>query len=143
MDVQNIVKDLKRDEGKRLKPYLCPEGKLTIGYGRNIEDNGISESEAELLLSNDVRYCISLLERFDFWVELDAVRRDVLINMCFNLGYTKFARFKRMLQAIQLHDYAQAADEMKDSRWFLQVGDRSKRLEYMMRYGERNELVTG
>ncbi|MBP5593653.1 MAG: hypothetical protein J6X75_05780, partial [Clostridia bacterium] len=40
-------------EGLRLKPYRCPAGKLTIGYGRNIEDMGISETEAEMLFDND------------------------------------------------------------------------------------------
>lgn len=49
-----LEKDLIRDEGLRLKPYHCTAGKLTIGYGRNLDDNGISEEEALSMLRNDI-----------------------------------------------------------------------------------------
>ena len=42
---------IKKHEGLRLFPYKCSVGKLTIGYGRNIEDTGISKEEAETLLN--------------------------------------------------------------------------------------------
>lgn len=41
---------IKLHEGLRLKPYKCPAGKLTIGYGLNL-DGGITKEEAEILLS--------------------------------------------------------------------------------------------
>ena len=47
----NLTDRVKMHEGLRLKPYRCTSGKLTIGYGRNIEDNGITEAEASFLLS--------------------------------------------------------------------------------------------
>ncbi len=40
---------------QRLKPYHCPAGKLTIGTGQNLEDKGITEKEALMLLENDIQ----------------------------------------------------------------------------------------
>ena len=48
--LQDLIEDLKRDEGFRSHPYRDTVGKLTIGYGRNLDDVGISEREAEQLL---------------------------------------------------------------------------------------------
>jgi len=45
-----IRKLLEFEEGLKLKPYKCPAGKLTIGIGRNLEDRGITEQEAQMLL---------------------------------------------------------------------------------------------
>ena len=39
--ITKLFKDLAKFEGFREKPYLCPAKKLTIGYGRNLESNGI------------------------------------------------------------------------------------------------------
>jgi lysozyme len=50
----NVYDVLKRDEGLRLKPYQDTVGKWTIGYGRNLDDRGISKYEAEAMLRNDV-----------------------------------------------------------------------------------------
>ncbi len=49
-----LIEQLKRHEGVKLKPYFCTQGKCTIGVGRNLEDVGISEEEAEMLLINDI-----------------------------------------------------------------------------------------
>jgi lysozyme len=46
-----LLEQLKRDEGLRLKPYVDTVGKVTIGYGTNLTD-GIDQGEAEYLLSN-------------------------------------------------------------------------------------------
>ncbi len=47
-------KMIKGNEGMRLKPYRCSAGKLTIGYGRNLDDRGISAHEANDLFENDL-----------------------------------------------------------------------------------------
>jgi len=51
---------IKRHEGERKNsagrhiPYRCPANKLTIGWGRNIEERGISNAEAVMLAENDI-----------------------------------------------------------------------------------------
>ena len=124
---------LRDDEGLRLKPYHCTADKLTIGYGRNLEDRGISESEAEFLLANDVSEIHEdLSEIYDFFEYLSPTRKAVLINMAFNLGLNGLSKFKKMIKAIEDDDYAEAALQMLSSRWANQVGKRAQRLSKLM-----------
>jgi lysozyme len=55
--LERIKEQLVRHEGLRLKPYRCTAGKLTIGIGRNLDDKGISQTEAYVLLDNDIQNC--------------------------------------------------------------------------------------
>lgn len=126
---------LVKNEGLKLKPYRCTAGKLTIGVGRNLDDVGISEEEAHVLLKNDIVRARAHCESYSFWNDLDDVRQAVLIDMCVNLGAAGLDRFKRMLAAVDDGLYATAADEMMNSRWATQVGRRSERLAKMMRTG--------
>ena len=130
-----MVDQLIEHEGLRLKPYRCSVGKLTLGYGRNLGDKGITEEEARCLLKNDISECIADLQKiFDgrFWNLPEIVQR-VMVDMRFNLGSTGFKGFKKMIAAVKAEDFAQAALEMKDSKWFVQVGQRGKTLVAMMR----------
>jgi GH24 family phage-related lysozyme (muramidase) len=49
----SIIDIIKQQEGCRLKPYTDTTGHITIGYGRNLTDCGISQDEADLMLAND------------------------------------------------------------------------------------------
>lgn len=122
-------------EGLKLKPYRCTAGKLTIGVGRNIEDVGITEDEARALLQNDIERVEGELKRFAFFAALSPPRRAALVDMCFNLGISRFSQFRAMLTALEAGDYQAAADEMLDSRWAQQVGARALRLSGMIRTG--------
>jgi len=128
-----IVTQLKYHEGLRLTPYRCTSGRWTLGYGRNIQDNGITEVEALYLLNNDIAAATKDLEKifFKFWKLPEIVQR-VLIDMRFNLGVTGFRSFKKMIKACKEEDFYQAALEMQDSDWFGQVGQRGETLLNMM-----------
>jgi len=135
MNLKSTIEQIKADEGLKLKPYFCTANKLTIGYGRNIEQNGISELEAELLLSNDVhRSNQTLMANFTWFSKLDNARKSVLINMLFNLGLPTFLQFKKMLAAIESKDFSEAANQMRNSKWAKQVGKRAERLAIEMEY---------
>jgi lysozyme len=130
MDYSKIKDMLIRDEGLQLKPYLCPSGKLTIGIGRNIEDNGISKDEALYMLNNDIvnaeRDCKNWLGKV--YDNLSDTRKSVLINMMFNLGLPRLMGFKKFKSALCQGDFEKASMEMLDSRWAVQVGNRAERL---------------
>jgi lysozyme len=133
--VKRLIEMLKRHEGRNLKPYKCPAGKLTIGYGRNIEDNGINEIEAMVMLRNDIEQCYEELNVFSWFSDLDQVRQEALIDMLYNLGLPTFLEFKKTLKFVAEGKYSQAAEEMLRSKWADQVGDRAKELAYMVDTG--------
>lgn len=136
MNRVRLLNQLINDEGLRLRPYLCTEGKLTIGVGRNLDDRGITEAEAMYLCNNDIDACIKDLNRsLPWWKDMDDVRQEVMVNMVFNLGIKRLLGFRKALSAMRTGDYDKAAAEMLDSKWARQVGDRSKRLANMMKKG--------
>ena len=133
----SLLEDSKRHEGLRLKPYKDTEGVLTIGYGHNLEE-GISEDIARYILEEDIfNHALELKEAFPVIMELSTVRRDVLINMAFNLGVSRLRKFKKMWEALYIEKYSVAADEMLDSKWREQVGDRAVELADRMRSGRK------
>jgi lysozyme len=133
IDDKALVRQIELHEGLRLKPYRCTAGKLTIGVGRNLEDRGITLSEARMLLANDLADVRNgLLNALPWVAKLDDVRQRVLIDMAFNLGLKGLLEFKRTLAAVQAGQYQQAATMMLQSRWAKQVGQRAERLSRMM-----------
>ncbi len=123
-------------EGLKLFPYRDTVGRLTIGYGRNLTDVGISREEASMLLDHDlVTAVVSCQQHFSWFNQLDAARQRVLAEMCFNLGLQGLLEFTRMLQAVQNGHYATAAAEMLRSSWAGQVGYRARRLSSLMQTG--------
>ena len=130
----SIIDDLIRDEGLRLKPYRDTVNKLTIGVGRNLDDVGISESEARTLLANDITRVETDLKRTFTWFEgrPEPVRR-ALMNMCFQMGLGGLLGFQNMLKAIAIGDYEKASQEALDSQWAQQVPSRAQRVTGLFR----------
>lgn len=126
---------IKKHEGLRLKPYKCTAGKLSIGYGRNLDDNGISEYEAETMLYNDIQRCYAECIKFKCWNGLNEERQSVLLDMCYNLGISRLKNFKKMFAALERGEYKTAAAEMLDSTWARQVKGRATELAKIMEKG--------
>ncbi len=125
-------------EGLRLKPYKCTAGKLTIGYGRNLEDVGITNTEADMLFERDFAVAESEVIRLckEYGIDthnLIEQRFYVLTDMMFNLGYTRLSQFKKLFQALKNGIYEDAAREMMDSLWAKQVGNRAVTLYNLMK----------
>lgn len=136
MNLNDLKQQLIKHEGLELMPYKCTAGKLTIGVGRNIEDRGITYDEAMYLLENDLTlYHVELMKAFPVVDQLDVVRQYTLVNMAFNLGITKLRQFKMMWAAIEDNDFEVAAQEMLNSKWASDVGQRSLQLSEQMRTG--------
>lgn len=132
-----LIEQLKRHEGIKLTPYKCTSDKLTIGVGRNLEDVGISEEEAEILLQNDIQRAVTQLkERFPWTLELDEVRFAALINFTFNVGIGTVSKFVNAMALLKAKNYDMAADEFLQSRWAEQVGQRAVEVTEQIRTGE-------
>lgn len=162
MDINQLIEELTLDEGLRLKAYDCTANKRTIGVGRNFEDvpftkeecldifgttsisfvnadkflstNGITKSQSDMLLKNDINKCISQLEKYPFWksVKDDNIRSRAVINLCFNLGINRLLDFKNTLSYIEKKDWQNAAKNLTLSKWYEQVGDRGPRIVKMI-----------
>lgn len=140
----DLLSQIKRDEGTgprdssgNFKPYRDTVGKLTIGYGHNLDDNGINQKVADFILADDLEAHAAQLHFYLPWTDsLDEVRRAVLINMAFNMGIHGLLKFKNTLEAIHDGEYQKAALMMLQSKWADQVGIRAKRLADQMATGE-------
>lgn len=129
VQINQIISDLERDEGVRLKPYLDTVGKTTIGVGRNLTDNGITAAEARVLLQNDLFRVANELDRVaPWWREMSQLRQNALVNMAFNLGLPRLLTFKKMMFALENGNFETAWAEAMGSKWAAQVGERANRI---------------
>jgi len=135
IDLSSLVGELKRDEGFEPRVYSCSANKQTVGYGWNLEDNDLPESIAEDLLKHAIMEKIAQLSNHQWFCELDDGRKKCIANMAFNIGVNGVLKFKKMIAAIEAKNYELAGEEMKDSKWYVQVGDRAKRLVATMKRG--------
>lgn len=161
---QVFLDQLYRDEGCVLKPYLCSRGYWTIGVGRNLETNGlteqeqllffgktmpkaeviealklrsISKEEAHSMLLNDLFTILMRLSNKVSFVGHDPVRCYVLLNMAFQLGLNGLLNFKNSIRLFNNKDYKNCAVELLDSLWAIkQTPNRANRLSKQMATGE-------
>lgn len=150
---EKLINQLIDHEGEVLQVYECPAGFKTIGVGRNLEtkglnddefkhlgldkypkvnlillleQRGITKEESRYLLSNDIDYFISELDkRLGFFKSLPETAKIVLVDMAFNLGVNGLLKFKNTLSLIEKGQYIAASKEMLNSAWKFQVGKRA------------------
>lgn len=139
--LEQIKLDLTKHEGCKTEVYLCSEGIPTAGIGHALyadEEMPVgTDVDMEQVLEwfkedvdEAVADCCALF--LNFASLPDQVQR-VLVNMAFNLGRNRLGKFKNMITAVNEGNWQKAADEMVDSRWYNQVGNRSIELENWMR----------
>jgi len=134
--MNKLIEQLKIHEGFRSNVYTCSGGKKTVGYGRNLQDIGISEEEAEMLLKNDIYEATNqLLNAFPWMATFSDVRISAMINFTFNVGIGTVKTFTKSIDALKKEDFNLAADMMLDSRWANQVGDRAIQITEQIRTG--------
>lgn len=141
--LDKLKAQLRIDEGLRTKPYFCPAGKLTVGWGRNLEANPLSPEERAMgarygwtskeflnaLFENDVRDVErAMREEFPWSEELDPARQAALANMIFQMGAEGVGKFERSLAALEVGDYDRAEQYLKQSKWYRQTPERAERV---------------
>jgi lysozyme len=91
--------------------------------------------EIDFMLSNDiVRTIKELSAEYDWFNDLeDGARRDAIINLHFNLGRPRFAKFKKAIAHMEAGNHDMAAIEFLDSRWAKQVKGRSLEVTDMIK----------
>ena len=129
----NLIEQLRRDEGVRYTLYKDSVGIDTFGTGFTFP---IDDAENDFILQHRVDKISTALAGYDWFRPLDGVRQAVLISMAYNLGMTGLLHFPHFLAALSKQDWANAADEMRNSLWAKQVGARADRLEQQILTGE-------
>lgn len=154
IDLKKLRADLERDEGRRRRPYKCTAGHPSIGVGRNMDDealpidinaflkkNGyITDSMIDRLLDKDIEdTLIEMQKRMPWAAQLDEARQRVMANLLFNMGwgngFTRLSSFRNTLRAVREGRYYDAAQGMRKSKWYRQVGQRGERLAEAMESG--------
>jgi len=104
---------IRRYEGLRLVAYVCPGGKLTIGYGHTGPDvttgKKIDEEEADALLLKDVQRFENAINGM-VSVPISQGMFDALISFSFNLGAGSL-KSSTLLKKLNADDRKGAADE--------------------------------
>jgi lysozyme len=126
MREQEVIDMLVRHEGIRTYPYHCSQNRLTIGIGRNIQENGISEDEAYFLLKNDIERVKKELDKsLQMWRCFPKKAQLVCIDMCFQMGITKFLGFRKTIALMQMDMFLEASEELLNSRYATQTPQRA------------------
>lgn len=127
------------NEGKKKSAYQDSLGYWTIGCGRLIDakkNAGLSDAEIDYLLTNDIQTARLALQSFSWYLKQDQVRKDALVELCFNLGRDGLLGFKKMIAALDTLNYKLAVQELLDSKWATQVGkERINDLVYRLKNG--------
>lgn len=91
----NTIALIKRFEGCRLKPYLCPAGVPTIGYGSTRYQNGvrvtmkdpaITQAKADAMLLFDLNAFEADVTLLTKSVKLTQNMFDALVDFAYNVG---------------------------------------------------------
>ena len=138
MNIEQLRQELKIDEGVKYEVYLDHLGLPTCGIGHLIKDTdpeqglevgtAISEERVNELFDEDIQVtlqeCRYLYEDFD---DLPEEAQRIIANMMFNLGRPRLSRFLKMKQHVDKRNFVSASEEMKNSKWYMQVTNRPDR----------------
>ena len=148
MNIDKLREEITFDEGVKYETYHCSEGHLTGGIGHLITEwdedyydkpigTSIPEEKVNEWFASDIEVsindCKDLFNNFD---DLPEDVQRVLANMSFQLGRPRLSKFRKMIAAVELQDFAEMANQMEDSRWFKQTTNRAQRLiDRVVRHG--------
>ncbi|TCL06884.1 glycoside hydrolase family protein [Sodalis ligni] len=149
--MSQIAKMLRADEGFSSKPFIDTQGYPTIGTGQRIGPKGAAIQNYTFTISQDISdaWMQVIAESYrpelsahktigPAWIACDEVRKDVLLNMAYQMGSSGLAAFSATLSLIAAGKFRQASIEMLDSAWYRQTPQRAARLANLMSNGDYN-----
>jgi GH24 family phage-related lysozyme (muramidase) len=136
---------IRRHEGLRLEAYKDIVGKLTVGYGFNLDAgaakaicaslnldyesirNGaaITEAQADAILDLQLGMVNAQAKTlFPNFNQMPADVQAVVQDLIFNMGFAAFSKFGQTVPALRAGKYAEAADFLEKDKWFRETGHR-------------------
>lgn len=123
--------------GQPIVPGTLVKGHPTIGYGRALDVGGLSMAEALFLLhSGEADMWAQVTAALPWALTLDDVRQAALLSMTYNLGVQGLLGFPKTLACMQKADWAGTVANLKQSKWWNQVGQRAQRIANMFLTGQ-------
>ena len=141
MNLERLLKSVKKHEGYRNKVYLDTLGKRTVGVGHLcVEDFWEDDKEYEekflmTILEHDLQSAIKGAKELmseNGCNDIDEIAEELIIEMVFQLGKTGVSKFRNMWKHLSALEYSSAASEMLDSRWAKQTPNRAKNMSAQM-----------
>lgn len=118
----NTIKLIEVSESLKLKPYLCPSGIPTIGWGSTLYENGvhvkltdpaITRERADAIMLNQLPTYENAVNRY-VKVPINQNQFDALVDFAYNAGATNL-QTSTLLKKLNKGDYAGAAEQF--DRW--------------------------
>ena len=115
-----------KNEGLILHVYKCKNDFLSLGVGRNLDANGISEDEAMYLLENDIERVINSLDKnWKVWRTFEPLAQEVCIDCTFQMGITGWMNFRRTRALMEMGCFLEASEEILRSKYATQTPNRA------------------
>ena len=137
--IDRLRTELEVDEGCKYHIYLDHLGLPTAGVGHLLKESDpehgkpvgtvISKERVAEWFEQDIQITLDDCKKvYEDWDTLDETVRLICCNMMYNLGYPRYCKFKKKIQAGKDGNHLEAAEQMRQSRWHSQVTNRADRL---------------
>ena len=132
--MNGLLESIKRHEGFRDRVYDDSLGIPTIGFGFAIKDLVLDEDIAEKILLRKLEdLMLRVNKKFSWWSKSPDIVRDVVMEMCYQLGVSGFSKFKKTIDHLENRRYGKASAEMLDSKWAKQTPNRALELSNIIK----------
>ena len=129
-----LINSIKEHEGFVAIVYKDSLGIDTIGYGFAIKDLELDEDICSMILERKLENLICRVDnKFSWYKFMPQEIKDVVIEMCYQLGVGGFSKFKKTISYLQNKQWEDASIEMLDSLWARQTPNRAEELSYKVR----------
>lgn len=146
LSFDEIYTFIKEHEGYRPQVYIDTVGKPTVGIGLNLKredapaivasaganynavlsgQQKLTDEQIKTIFKSTLS--IAYADAKKFMPNFDNLPKNiklVILDLSFNLGYTRLSKFIRFKEALLVKDYNAAARELTTSKWATQVGNR-------------------
>ena len=125
----SLIKSIKQHEGYVGVVYKDSLGIDTIGYGFAIKDLELDTDVCDIILERKLKELEDRVNlKFSWYKYMPQEIKDVVMEMCYQLGVTGVSKFKKTLAYLQDKRWEEASVEMLDSLWAKQTPNRAKEL---------------
>ena len=125
----SLKDSIKQHEGYVPNVYKDSLGIDTIGYGFAIKDLELEEDICDIILDRKLKILQDRVRsKFAWYSYMPQEIKDVVMNMCYQLGVGGFSKFKKTISFLQNKQFQDASVEMLDSLWAKQTPNRAKEL---------------